>query len=375
MRWKDVSEMTQKTNFIAEYLEGKCTVADLCGKYDISRSGAYKLVSKFMKDGIPGLHRRSTAPVAHPNATNPKTVKAIIALRKAHPRYGGKKIHTIITREGQIHPVPSVCTVNNIIKRAGLIPDRRRRPSGAEPLNPIFVTKEPGDIWSIDFKGKFKLRNGKYCYPLTVVDTHSCYVLCCVGTYKPISAVVKRILRGLFRKHGMPKQIHSDNGSPFGCTRSLRRLTRLSAWLVELGIEPVFSDPGKPQQNGRHERMHRELKAEATLPPCYDLRTQNRKMNGYIKEYNEYRPHEGLGMLTPADIYTDSTKKYPERIQEYVYPPELLVRMVSSAGAIRRKKKGWVMDGRALIHKMVVTCPHGTRHRSTLRNDSWTYWI
>ncbi len=211
--------------------------------------------------------------------------------------------------------LPKESTVSLILKRNGIIKTRRKRYK-TEPKNPIFDPKQCNEVWSADFKGKFRMGNTIYCYPLTIADSYSRYVFSAKGMINPNTKGSNAEFIRVFRRYGLPKQIHTDNGSPFGHVRSLGCLSKLSAWYMELGIQPVFSDPASPGQNGRHERMHRDLKGEATRPPGKNLQAQQVKLNYFIKEYNDLRPHEALGKRTPTAIHIISDIKYPEKIKQ-----------------------------------------------------------
>ena len=195
--------------------------------------------------------------------------------------------------------------------------------------------------------------NRVYCHPLTIADSYSRYVFAAKGMYQPTYLETKKVYETVFREYGLPRQIHTDNGPPFGSVQSLHRLTRLSVWLIELGVDPVYSDPGHPEQNGRHERMHQELKAESTRPPGYDLNAQQRKLNAFVREYNEDRYHQALGMETPASVHKVSERGYPERVNRWEYGKEFKERYVCRNGAIRWGHSDWVGVSTALAEKTI----------------------
>ena len=248
--------------------------------------------------------------------------------------------------------LPAISTGNLILKDAGLC-QKRRRVRRIEPIHPVFDPQSPNEIWSADFKGQFRMRNSAYCYPLTIADSYSRYIFAAQGMSHPSFSGCKPVFRAVFREFGLPEQIHTDNGAPFGCTWSLARLTHLSVWFMELGILPVYSDPAHPEQNGRHERMHRELKAEATRPPGYDLRSQQRKLNRFVKEYNEWRPHKALELKTPQQVHVCSNREYPEQIESWDYPRSMKVKRVCRNGAIRWVSGAWVSVSSTLIERYI----------------------
>jgi hypothetical protein len=222
-----------------------------------------------------------------------------------------------------------------------------------KPIYPIFDPKECNEVWSADYKGKFLMGNKKYCHPLTIADSKSRFVFTAKGHYKENLISAKAEFTKVFRKFGIPRQIHTDNGSPFGSVAAIQRFTRLSYWFIELGIQPVFSDPAHPEQNGRHERMHRDLKAACAKPSAYDLRAQQRRLNQFVKEYNHVRPHEALGMETPASAHSFSARPFPEKITNFDYDSEMKVLMVTQNGSMRWGAYNWVYLTAALKGKYV----------------------
>jgi hypothetical protein len=222
-----------------------------------------------------------------------------------------------------------------------------------KPVFPIFDPQECNEVWSADYKGKFLMGNKIYCHPLTIADSKSRFLFTAKGHYKENLKAVKTEFTQVFRQYGIPKQIHTDNGSPFGSVASIQRFTQLSYWFIELGISPVFSDPAHPEQNGRHERMHHDLKASCAKPSAYDLKAQQRRLNHFVKEYNHVRPHEALGMETPASAHSFSTRPFPEKILDYDYDSEMKVLKVTQNGAMRWRSYYWVYLTAALKGKYV----------------------
>jgi len=248
--------------------------------------------------------------------------------------------------------MPAVSTIELILKRHGLI-KKRKRVRRIRETHPIFRADGPNEIWSVDFKGEFRMGNMRYCYPLTVMDTYSRYVLAVVGMHRPTYEGARAVFQALFEQYGLPKQIHSDNGEPFASAVSLSRLTRLAVWFMELGIVPVYSDPAHPEQNGRHERMHEELKAEATRPPAYSLGPQQRKFNLFRHYYNDGRPHQALGQRRPREFYRHSGKRLPLRIRAWKYPSGMVVKYVCRNGAVRWGFGKWVMVSTTLATRYI----------------------
>ena len=340
MPWRETKPMDQKTQFIADYLRQTLDTTELCQLYGISRKTGYKWIERYLESGPQGLEERSRRPGACPNQTSEAIVEALIAVRQHHPTWGAKKLLPFVEKRHPDWDLPSRSTVCEILKRRGLIPQKRRRRAIGHPGKPSSLMLAPNAIWCADFKGQFKTGDGLYCYPLTVTDGYSRYLLGCQGLSSTRVIEAKPVFTRLFKEFGLPERIRSDNGVPFA-TNTLARLSALSAWWVRLGILPDLIEPGKPQQNGRHERMHRTLKAETTRPPAANRQAQQRKFNRFQKEFNDERPHEALDMATPASLYVPSTREMPSRLPPLEYPDRFEVRYVSYNGGIRWNK-GWV---------------------------------
>lgn len=340
MPWSNLSPMDHKTQFIADCLRHSQSITELCLHYGISRKTAYKWISRYHKEGIPGLQDRTRKPLSCPHQTEPQMVAALLDARRHHPTWGPKKLLKLLTKRDPTLPWPARSTVCDLLTRHGLIKKPRNRRHLSHPGKPSSVIAAPNQVWCADFKGQFKTRDGLYCYPLTITDGFSRYLLSCQGLLTTECASAKPVFEKAFREFGLPDRIRTDNGVPFA-TVSLARLSSLSAWWIRLGILPELIEPGKPQQNGRHERMHRTLKAETTRPAAGNLRAQQRKFNSFREEYNEVRPHEALNLETPASIYRTSTRLLPKKLPQLEYPAHFETRYVSHNGGIRWNC-GWV---------------------------------
>jgi len=352
MPWKETTTMEQKVEFICEWLSEKYTITELCKEFIISRPTAYRLINRYEKMGIEGLLEQSRAPSNHPNKTKEDIIEKILFYKDRHKKWGAKKLRILLFNDFISDDIPSVVTVHNILLKSGLVcPQKRLR--RVKPLYPIFDPDECNEVWSADYKGKFRMGNKRYCHPLTIADSKSRYLFTAKGHYGEKFKSVKTEFTRVFRRYGLPKQIHTDNGSPFGSTPSIQRFTQLSYWFIELGIMPVFSDPAHPEQNGRHERMHRDLKAECVSPAAFDMRSQQRKLNSFVREYNNIRPHEALEMKTPKKVHIHSNIPFPERIKSYDYPSHMKVMNVTKNGSVRWRSYYWVFITNALIGKQV----------------------
>lgn len=353
MPWKEQTTMDQKIEFICEWLSHKYTISELCKAFKISRPTAYKLIHRYENLGIEGLREQSRTPRSHPNKTKDEIVQNILLLKTKHQRWGAKKIHRLLFNLCDHDDIPSVVTVHNILAKNGLVcPQKRLR--RVKPIFPIFDPQDCNEVWSADYKGKFLMGNKKYCHPLTIADSRSRFLFTAKAHHKEDFISAQKEFKAVFRKYGIPKQIHTDNGGPFGSVAAIQRFTRLSYWFIDLGIMPVFSDPGHPEQNGRHERMHRDLKAACAIQSAFDLRSQQRKLNSFVKEYNYVRPHEALDMETPAYTHQFSERLFPERIPKYDYPEGMKVMNVSQNGSVRWKSYYWVYMSRGLVGKQVA---------------------
>ena len=340
MSWSQTSPMDQRTQFIADYLREVLSVTELCDLYGISRKTAYKWIERYLRQGPAGLEERSRRPQSSPYRTSDEVTQALLEARRRHPSWGGKKLLTLVQKHHPKWDLPHRSTVCDILKRHGMVPKQRNRRHIGHPGKPSSQILAPNDCWSADFKGQFKTGNGLYCYPLTVTDNFSRYLLECQALNSTSVEQAKPVFTRLFRQYGLPQRIRTDNGVPFA-TNTLARLSQLSAWWVRLGVMPELIEPGKPQQNGRHERMHRTLKDETTRPPAGSLAAQQRKFNVFIDEFNNERPHEALDLQTPASCYQPCTRQMPDKIPPFVYPDRFEVRYVSGNGGIRWNR-AWV---------------------------------
>ncbi len=344
--------MEQKVEFISAWRSQKYSVTELCNSFEISRTTAYRIINRFENNGIEGLIERKKAPKNHPNKTSEKVERFILDLKEKYPRWGAKKIRILLFKSCSEDEIPSVVTVHNILLKNGLVKPQKRH-KRVKPVFPIFDPKNCNEVWSVDYKGKFLMGNKKYCHTLTIADSRSRFLFATKGQYHEKLRSVKSEFTKVFRVYGLPNQIHSDNGSPFGSVRSVQRFTRLSYWFIELGIMPVFSDPAHPEQNGRHERMHRDLKAACAKPSSHDLKAQQRRLNHFMKEYNHERPHEALDMKTPGQIHDFSTRPFPERIPNFDYDSDMKVMKVCKNGSMRWKSYYWVYLTASLSGKYV----------------------
>jgi putative transposase len=344
MAWKEVNSMELRKQFVVDWRRGKRTVMELCALYSISRKTAYKWIERYEQaaggDEAAGGWAQDRSHAAHQvhNRTDSEIEAALLALRLRHPSWGARKLVHEIGLANPQWRMPGESTVCDLLKRSGLIESKPRRRAVGHPGGPSVQVLGPNDCWSADYKGQFRLGNGQYCYPLTVSDNHSRYLLACQGLDGTLLEQTKAVFLRLFKEYGLPSRIRTDNGVPFAAA-TLGRLSQLAVWWIKLGILPELIEPGKPQQNGRHERMHRTLKEATTQPPAQTQVGQQRKFNAFMHEYNELRPHEALDMSKPGQLYHPSSRPMPSKLLPMEYPDRYEVRKVSSAGGIRWGKQ------------------------------------
>jgi len=324
--------MEELIRFIALAQTERFTLTELCEQFGISRKTAYKHLERYALGGFKALEPRSSRPLHSPASTDEAVTALILAERRLHRTWGPKKLRVVLETKHGITSPPACSTIAELLRRHGLSVRRRRRP-GVYQTDARGCTEatQPNHVWTVDFKGWFLLGDGQRCDPLTIRDHHSHYLLCADALPNQQYKATLRIFKGLMRHVGLPEIIHCDLGSPFASC-GLGRLSSLSAWWVEQGIEVEFSRPGSPQDNGSHERMHRDLKAECTQPPSANLPAQQRRLERWRHEFNHERPHESLGQRTPASFYQPSARRLNEDDRPLIYPSDWLVKTVSSSG-------------------------------------------
>ena len=332
MPWKAQRPMTSKMEFVEAATRPGANISELCREYGISRQTGHKWLKRFRDRGYWGLEELSRRPSSSPGMTSEQVVKAVLELRDKHPSWGPRKLSVVLARRlGDDGPKRS--TIARLLKNAGKI-HRRRPPVRVWHVDgrPCVEANAPNDLWTMDFKGWWRARNGERCEPLTVRDAMSRMVLAAVVVARTRAEIVRKVLQRLFEQHGVPLAMLVDNGSPWISTRARGALTKLSTWLVSLGIRLYRSRPAKPQDNGGHERMHRDLN-ELRLAPASSRRTQQPLCDQWLLDFNHVRPHEALGDKTPAEVYGHPPRRPPlERVP--TYPAGCVTRRVLSTGEI-----------------------------------------
>ena len=328
--------MDQRTRFVCEYERGQCTMTDLCAVYGIARETGYYWLRRHQQGGLEALRDRSRAPERHPNQTPERIEQAVLELRREHMSWGPRKLKRVLEREDPEQGWPAASTIGALLAREGLVVARKKRRRTPPYTQPFAAAEEPNQVWCADFKGWFATQDGERIDPLTITDACSRYLLRCQQVEKTDGNHVQAIFEAAFRECGLPGAIRTDNGAPFA-SRALAGLSRLAVWWMKLGIVPERIAAGHPEQNGRHERMHRTLKQETASPPAANRRAQQRAFDRFRREYNEERPHEALGMQTPSSVYTPSERSYPVRVPEPEYGSAMQVRRVQERGQFRWK--------------------------------------
>lgn len=308
MPWKECKPMDERLKFIARRLEGE-KMAGLCREFGISRVTGYKIFNRYKECGLDGLYERSRAPYRQANKLPYQVERTILGLKKAHPSWGAPKLRDKLARQYPMIPLPAVSTIHAVLDRHGLVKRRKRKRHKAQGT-PLMGADEPNGLWCADYKGEFQLGNKRYCYPLTISDYRSRYLLACEGLESTKSDFAFAVFERAFKDFGLPNAIRTDNGTPFAAPCALFSLSRLAVWWLRLGIGIQRIKPGHPQQNGRHERMHLTLKKEATKPAAFNFLQQQERFDDFIRVYNHERPHQALAGAYPGDIYTPSVRVY-----------------------------------------------------------------
>jgi putative transposase len=348
--------MSLKLEFVDRALAPGAEMAALCREYGISRQTGYKWLKRYEQLGADGLEESTRRPNASPLATAEDIVMAILEIRDRYPRRGPKKLRTLLERKLGSTP-PSVATIARVLRRFGKVRQRSRfRRLSIVERAPTLRAEACNDIWTVDFKGWWRSQDGDRCEPLTIRDAYSRFVLAVEVFGSTSLQPVRQVFTGLFRRYGVPRHIQCDNGTPFINVQARGGLTRLSAWWVSLGITVVRSRPGCPQDNGGHERMHRDMSADLQTAPSPSRASQQRACDRWRQEFNHVRPHEALANRTPAEVYTRSERR--PHVSKYMYPPAWIVRTTTHTGALN--VEGCQLNaGRALARQRVALEPLG----------------
>ena len=317
MPWKECHVMDERLRFVARLLEGE-KMAPLCAEFGISRKTGYKIFDRYKDCGVGAFSDRSRRPQRQANRLPPQLEAVIVRLKREYPGWGAPKIREKLRQQSSAPHLPAISTVHAVLDRHGLVHRRRRRrhaATGTELSRPT----DPNALWCADYKGEFMLGNRRYCYPLTITDFASRYLLTCEALSTTQEKFAFTVFERTFKEFGLPQRIRTDNGVPFASAHALYGLSKLSVWWLRLGIQIERIKPGHPQQNGRHERMHLTLKKDATKPAAPNVLQQQARFDAFLTQYNQERPHQALGMKVPADLYTRSPRVY-RGLEDLTYP-------------------------------------------------------
>jgi putative transposase len=339
MPWMETCSVKERMRLVMAVGSGGYSMTEACERFGVSRVTGYKWWNRYQEEGVGGLEDRSRRPRSSPGRTAREIEGLVVEQRKAHPSWGPEKLLEVLQRRNRELQLPARSTVAAILKREGLIEKRRSRRSHRHPGRPVMEVKAPNELWTADFKGEFKTLDGRYCYPLTIADEDSRYLFGIRGLLSTRAQWAGPVFERVFREHGLPDAIRTDNGPPFAVWNAICGLSALGVWWIRLGIRHYRIEPGKPQQNARHERMHRTLKAETTRPPAANLKCQQKKFDAFRKEFNEERPHQALGQKTPAEVWRPSPRPYPEKTPKPEYSPHHEKRRVTSVGHIKFRNR------------------------------------
>jgi len=340
MAWKESSVMSERVRLLNDYLSGEFGIGELADVYSISRKTVYKWIKRHEAGGWQALQDLSRAPHHHPNAVDDEIEQSILELKARKPNWGAPKLRARLLEKLGPERCPAESTFSQILKRHGLSRRQGRARRATPSEQPLAHAQESNRVWCADFKGWFKTLDGRKCLPLTITDAHSRFLLCCQGLCEESGFVtVRPLFARVFEEYGLPEAIRTDNGTPFACT-GLAGLTPLSVWWLRLGIQLERIRPGHPEQNGRHERMHRTLQEEVDRSEQRNLKAQQEVFNDFRQDYNHERPHEALDQKTPASVYQPSARSYPRTLPEpREYPDDWERRYVRASGQAKWKGK------------------------------------
>ena len=341
--------MSERLAFVRACLDRRQRIVEICEQFGISEKTGHKILHRFRTEGDAGLADRSHAPHAQPLRMTLAVADRIVALRRKYPLYGPVKLRDWLVQHDATTHWPAASSIGALLQREGLIRSRRRRRAEREALDSSSRGRTsataPNTVWTVDFKGEFRLQQLMYCYPLTVLDLATHFNLACQALPTTAIAPTRAVFVRLFREYGLPDVVRSDNGVPFAQANAIGRLGALAFWWVRLGIRPEHIRPARPAENGAHERFHKTLKAAATQPASASLAAQQRRFDAFRHEYNTERPHASLpGHMPPAHCYHPAVRPYPSRLPALVYPNAHEVRLVDSSGNIKWRNTAFFLS-------------------------------
>ena len=350
MAWNEVDVFEQRCQFVLLASQIGSNKSSLCREFGISRPTGDKWLRRYEEDGLQGLHDLSRRPKTYRDETPGHLRDEVFRLRNEHPTWGGRTIRAHLLRVGLDSPCAR--TIDRLLKRAGFVKSSNRKRRVVLPPEEIVAPQAVNDVWTVDFKGWWLMRNGKRCEPLTIRDEYSRFVLNITALAGTSMKAVQESFESTFRSYGLPKYIRSDNGSPFICTRAVGGLTKLSVWWLKHGITPNRIELASPHQNGAHERFHRDMKRELQQSPAGNLEAEQRRFNRWRRYFNEERPHQALEMKTPSERYKRSQRRYSSKVPNYIYPAGMEERLVDRNGTVSWRSKPQFVS-KALYGEMI----------------------
>lgn len=333
MPWRQTDPVRERLRFVALYQEGLYSLTTLSARFGVSRQTGYETLERYERLGVDGLKNGSHAPLSCPHKISDEVGALLLAARAAHPTWGSRKILVWLAPRHPEISLPAASTVGDLYRREGLVTPRQGQRRWSQPGRAQVAVNAANDLWTIDFKGEFRTCDGRRCYPLTMADAHTRFLLAVDGLSSTAHAGARAVVERVFREYGVPGVIRSDNGPPF-VTKAIGGLSQLNVWWAQLGIRHDRIAPGRPDQNGSHERMHRTLKAETLWPPALDAEVQQGRFDAFRHEFDFERPHEAIAMKTPGSLYARSARELPARLREPEYPGHCVVRQVRSNGIL-----------------------------------------
>jgi transposase InsO family protein len=364
MPWKETCSMNERLKFIAAFLAGDDTVAGLAQQFGVSRKTAHKWVARYKQGGVAALEERSRAPKTHPRRVPSAVIEAIVELRRQHRKWGPVTLRELLRQRHPRIRLPAASTIGLLLKKRGLVRRRRVRRNRPRHEGPLTRFSRPNAVWCIDFKGYLVIAGERF-HPLTVTDGYSRFLLAAQGFARQDADDVKQTLKRLFRAHGLPSVIRSDNGAPFSSSAPAG-LSYLSVWWARLGIRHERIDAGHPEQNGAHERMHLTLKEAAADPPRASFREQQRALDEFRDEFNNVRPHQAIGLKTPSQLYEPSSRTYPASSPQLVYPEHFETACVCVNGTIRFERIQWYLS--SVLGNQLIGL-------ESCKDDRWKVWF
>jgi transposase InsO family protein len=338
MPWGKTDPARERLRFVALYQEGLYSLTTLSARFGVSRQTGYATLERYEALGVDGLKDGSHAPLSYPHRITEEVRVLLVAARRAHPTWGPRKILAWLAPRHPGISLPAPSTVGDLFSREGLVKPQERQRKWEQPGRAQVAVNAANDLWTIDFKGEFRTRDGQICYPLTIADARTRFLLAVDGLSSTAYAGARAVMERVFREYGLPAVIRSDNGGPF-VTKAVAGLSRLNVWWTQLGIGHDRIAPSRPDQNGSHERMHRTLKAETLWPPAADAQAQQERFDGFRREFDFERPHQAIGMKTPGSLYVRSAREMPTRLQEPVYPGHCVIYQVRGNGMLHFKNR------------------------------------